>query len=1110
MPDMNLTVHELFSTHTVVEAQEAVRVRRKLIEEKKDELRMLVGERYRDVIETSDTIQEMRVLSQTILDSVHSLCDTSTKWEGSPKSSKSGRCFSHEVLSATAEFKYLLEIPDVVWNFMDAGDHLTVTLLLLLSRSVSAKLQLTDSLLSFGVSANVLANKIWSSLSHLESAVSHAIRRKLSSVPCTTQEASNSLGALFLLEKSNSEFLLDEYLQCRKKALGQILAGPEAISYPGQNRILTLSEWFLSVTRFLCVTLRSVECLFLNCENGAYHWMASVRRKLHELDEMDPFQSDLFDGGRHSKELTLRSAFRSLRNFLDIDVLLAPADSSPGDSSNATLLLKCFDTWWSDVIPSCRTSMERILADVSSLKMLIEIRLRCLCLIEKWMSIQHLEPTQLPSSTGCPIADWAVPSPNTEVNVLSTSGLDPHPLSSKSIDLWDGLFRDLFLSRISTLYEHSLDGILKEWTTEVLELMKTPTDDMVSDSQNTDDVNSAEFCSVPQSIWSDFSPDVLFGDRPLNTTHQTNGGGVLTPGKDVHDYQTSHANLVARLSHALRPHNTGFFVFSILAGQLTSVLNSIPSAESSCSSPTPPVHLVFFLQRLMSLFLIADPASSGSCIRPVTKFHPSLSSPKLYKITTRLNEKLIELVSLVSKDARQDWLPIWEYLLSSVNRFLKNVEKWVLAEAYSTAAADEESDDSTTRPSLKLSVASGLCLARACDLFVDLCPSIGAVVVAGTGVTASAQHLRQAYDTGLDENRSSGLLSCGSFSFSWSNVSGLRAAWSSSCRPLNRLSTQLVLDCLLNATVAHEHLDSFHNSLLNAFASITTNLDTQFQSVIGLLFDNDELGTCSKSLPPFSSIQLKTETETSENSCFAAVRIPSSVTLPLHQFLLTVVQNISQLVISAAPSFLSIRELSLGICSALFGTYKRVAEHIVLHREPDSLEFSSSRVADQDSFSPSTKTSSLQDFALQLIFDIYFILHLANWPPSTVDAVHLPASSEAKSGDESASLRKTATELLEQLQTAVDPFDWDFCHSQVLSAVSRSLRSTSHLYAFLLKPEPVGHSLAEESHASGADSPHSQYASFVPLISSQNTTFATLPISVARHIGAKQRKKHIT
>ncbi|CAH8492300.1 unnamed protein product [Dicrocoelium dendriticum] len=136
--------------------------------------------------------------------------------------------------------------------------------------------------------------------------------------------------------------------------------------------------------------------------------------------------------------------------------------------------------------------MQHILTDVSSLNMLIEIRLRCLRLIEKWISTHHPEPTKLLSTTAHLNDEWAAPSPITDISVSSVSGLVPHPLSSKSMSLWDELFRELFLSRISNLCGQALDNVLKEWTTEVLELMETASKDMTSASQTTDRMNSAE------------------------------------------------------------------------------------------------------------------------------------------------------------------------------------------------------------------------------------------------------------------------------------------------------------------------------------------------------------------------------------------------------------------------------------------------------------------------------------------------------------------------------------------------------------------------------------------------------------------------------------------
>ncbi|OON15534.1 hypothetical protein X801_08662 [Opisthorchis viverrini] len=49
--------------------------RKSEVEKKKDELRSLVGERHRDVIEASDTIQAMKDLSFTVANATRTLAN---------------------------------------------------------------------------------------------------------------------------------------------------------------------------------------------------------------------------------------------------------------------------------------------------------------------------------------------------------------------------------------------------------------------------------------------------------------------------------------------------------------------------------------------------------------------------------------------------------------------------------------------------------------------------------------------------------------------------------------------------------------------------------------------------------------------------------------------------------------------------------------------------------------------------------------------------------------------------------------------------------------------------------------------------------------------------
>jgi len=64
----------LFETHTAAELREAERRLRAGIEQKREELRQMVGERYRDLIEAADTIAEMRLSAERLLGSLASGC----------------------------------------------------------------------------------------------------------------------------------------------------------------------------------------------------------------------------------------------------------------------------------------------------------------------------------------------------------------------------------------------------------------------------------------------------------------------------------------------------------------------------------------------------------------------------------------------------------------------------------------------------------------------------------------------------------------------------------------------------------------------------------------------------------------------------------------------------------------------------------------------------------------------------------------------------------------------------------------------------------------------------------------------------------------------------
>jgi len=154
----------LFETHTAAELREAERRLRAGIEQKREELRQMVGERYRDLIEAADTIAEMRLSAERLLGSVRGLQRGGVTRPGPAPPVSSERLgggrrapgppltpfpqlqapprVQEKLYRAAAQLKLLLDIPERAWSAMEAGRYLPAARLYLLCRHLHGLLQL--------------------------------------------------------------------------------------------------------------------------------------------------------------------------------------------------------------------------------------------------------------------------------------------------------------------------------------------------------------------------------------------------------------------------------------------------------------------------------------------------------------------------------------------------------------------------------------------------------------------------------------------------------------------------------------------------------------------------------------------------------------------------------------------------------------------------------------------------------------------------------------------------------------------------------------------------------------------------------------------------------
>ncbi|CAM6097162.1 unnamed protein product [Calypogeia fissa] len=120
----------LFETRSVVEIREVEVQTRKEIEEKKEELRQLVGASYRDLIESADSILLMRQSCEAVADNIQKMevgfesLKSSISLSSVSSESAKERQKSESLFGLGGRVKYLVDTPEKIWGCLDEHMYL--------------------------------------------------------------------------------------------------------------------------------------------------------------------------------------------------------------------------------------------------------------------------------------------------------------------------------------------------------------------------------------------------------------------------------------------------------------------------------------------------------------------------------------------------------------------------------------------------------------------------------------------------------------------------------------------------------------------------------------------------------------------------------------------------------------------------------------------------------------------------------------------------------------------------------------------------------------------------------------------------------------------------
>ncbi|CAO1415921.1 unnamed protein product [Diamesa serratosioi] len=227
---ININVDQIFEQNSIGEIDAINRKIQAEIELKKENLRTMVGERYRDLILAADTIQQMKTTSSKISDHVNKLTKSCQELNNkqligfkseNEHQRKINRSINNNFYGIVVQIKILTSLPEMIWSFIDNEDYFVATQLFIFSRHISTGLKLdtnNDIMKKFPV-----AKKQWDLLSPFFFTIKQSCLQTLEREELSAETASKCLASLLLLENCQLEKLLSTFIQTRSKTYLSIL-----------------------------------------------------------------------------------------------------------------------------------------------------------------------------------------------------------------------------------------------------------------------------------------------------------------------------------------------------------------------------------------------------------------------------------------------------------------------------------------------------------------------------------------------------------------------------------------------------------------------------------------------------------------------------------------------------------------------------------------------------------------------------------------------------------------------------------------------------------------------------------------------------------------------
>ncbi|XP_037893644.1 conserved oligomeric Golgi complex subunit 1 [Glossina fuscipes] len=241
-----LNVDTLFEQHSVTEIEMVHKRIEEVIENKKEELRTMVGERYRDLLKAADTITAMKESTKELITQVESisgycknlndqqLVGFKTETDKSINLNKRIVKLQDNYFSTMVQINLLTCLPEIIWSHLDQEQYYAATELFIFSRHISTGLQLDSNDLMRKLP---IAKKQWEILKPFQKTIKQQVLFALERETLTIDVLVDCLIALLLLDHTTLENAFKCFLKLRTSTVLHCLSNDN--NGRAKDRILT-------------------------------------------------------------------------------------------------------------------------------------------------------------------------------------------------------------------------------------------------------------------------------------------------------------------------------------------------------------------------------------------------------------------------------------------------------------------------------------------------------------------------------------------------------------------------------------------------------------------------------------------------------------------------------------------------------------------------------------------------------------------------------------------------------------------------------------------------------------------------------------------------------